>query len=600
MTLEDPASRMRALIDIPGCRSPAPHPTDDRIAFLGDASGMAQVWLWQDGAARQLSYHHEPVNSVLWSPDGTRLLFTADCGGDERWQIHLLDPTTGASRAVTADPTTVHIWGAWSPDGTSIAFTANAVQKDSLLPCILDLASGVATPVASPPGHHEVLAFSPDGVEILLRHRRHALSDQELLRVIIATGDTLPVLPPEGDGPAAYGGARFLRDRSGLAISDHDRDRPALWRFDRAGRAITCLLADPGADVEAFALSRDQESAVIALNRDGFSDLRHLDLATGERHTLPLPFAGVARNLSLPGDGQNLLCTLSAADRPPAIWRIGLAPGAMAAPLIAGTPEVPLKAGPPLALRFDSFDGESIPYFRYTPAGPRPAAGWPTVFAIHGGPELQWRPDFRPEVQWMLEHGIQVIAPNIRGSTGYGRRFHGLDDRSRRLDSLGDVVALRALLVADGVVDGARCGIYGRSYGGYMVLAALTETPDLWRFGANFYGIGNFFTHLLATGPWARQMRVAEYGDPDTDAALLRRISPAYRLDQIQAPLFMVHADRDPRVPPGESETVNSIMAGLGKRCEFLRIHHEGHGFLRNENARHVYGALANFILREL
>lgn len=322
-----------------------------------------------------------------------------------------------------------------------------------------------------------------------------------------------------------------------------------------------------------------------------------IDLATGGSRALHTPLSGVVTGLSVPGEGKTALCSISAVTMAPSLWDIPL----------DGTAARCLEGGAPLAdgvepsiAAFASFDGLSVPYFLYTPAGPRPAQGWPAVFIIHGGPEMQWRPEWRADVQWLVAQGIMVVAPNVRGSTGYGRAYHGLDDREKRLDSLSDLTFLRAHLTGDGIVNPERCAVFGRSYGGYMVMAALTENPDLWRCGVNFYGIGNFFTHLMATGPWARLIRVAEYGDPDADADLLRRISPVNRIDRVRAPLLMVHADRDPRVPPCESEIINSLMFGLGQRCDFLRVAHEGHGFKRIENIRRVFGTLAGFIAEKL
>lgn len=594
MSTIDPQT-IHPLLDIPSSRSPARAPRTGTLAFISDATGMPQLWISEAGTARPLTDHPEPVNSFAWSPAGDSILFTADCGGDERWQLYLLDPANGTVRALTRDPMTVHMWGAFSPDGTRIAYSANATQKERLHLQVMDLVTGAVSLVSDPAGHQEVLGFAPDGGSLLVRRTLGAGSDQKLDLVEIASGRRMPVL--EAPHRVKFAAARMLKAGGGLAICDLDGERMALWRFGADGASMGCVHQAEGCDLDAFALSPDQQSAVVAVNRDGFSQLDQLDLASGLVRPVALPIQGVVSALTVPGDGQTALCAISSAISAPAIWQIPLTGGSCqqlhgAEPLAEGIA--------PGLDRFASFDGLSVPYFRYTPPGPRPAAGWPAVFLIHGGPEMQWRPEWRADVQWLVSQGIMVVAPNVRGSTGYGRAYHGLDDREKRLDSLSDLTFLRAHLTGDGIVNPDRCGVFGRSYGGYMVMAALTENPDLWRCGVNFYGIGNFFTHLMATGPWARMIRVAEYGDPQKDADLLTRLSPVNRIDRIRAPLLMVHADRDPRVPPCESEIINSLMFGLGKRCDFLRVAHEGHGFKRIDNIRRVFGALAGFIAKEL
>ncbi|WCQ98584.1 S9 family peptidase [Paracoccus aestuarii] len=590
----DPSSIL-PLVEIPSARAPACSPTGDAVAFIDDRSGMPQLWIIEDGEARQLTDHPEPVNSFAWSPIGTQILFTADCGGDERWQLYLLQPETGAIRALTADPMTVHMWGAFSPDGQQIAFTANDRQKDQLDLRVMELATGAVQAVAEAAGHQEVLSFAPDGASLLVRRTLGAASDQKLELVEIATGRRSPVL--DADRRVKFAAARMLKAGGGLALCDFEGDRMALWGFDQHGASTGCVFRAEGCDLDAFAREPDQDSAVVTINEDGFCRLARVNLTTGESRPLAVPLDGVVTGLTVPAGGNVALCAVAGAANPSAIWELPLSGDTAVkrhgAEPLPGEVEAELSA-------FNSFDGLRVPFFLYRPKGEAPPSGWPAVFIIHGGPEMQWRPEWRADVQWLVRQGIMVVAPNVRGSTGYGRRYHGLDDREKRLNSLVDLTALRAYLVADGTVDGARTCVFGRSYGGYMVMAALAETPDLWRCGVNFYGIGNFATHLLATGPWARQIRVAEYGDPATDAEMLARISPVNRIDRVRAPLLMVHADRDPRVPPCESEIINSLMFGLGRRCDFLRISHEGHGFKRIDNIRRVFGTLAEFIAQEL
>lgn len=587
-----------SLLDVSGSRAPSLDPQSKSVAYLSDVSGTSQIWLKAVGAARRITDHPEPVSAFSWRPDGGQLLFLADHGGDERSQLFLLDVATAAVRPLTADPTTVHLWGAWSPDGSSIAYSSNATVKDSLDVHVMDIATGVARTVEAEHGYKEVLGFSPSGDQLLIRYRNGALSDQSLRLVSVETGKRTEILA--GGKPVSFTSAKLFKNGGGVAVCDFEGDRAALWRFDESGRVVACLWRDDARDLDLLVLSPNQDRAVIAANDQGWSSLYLLDLDTGPVSPIPMPARGVVSAMAITGGGSHLLCAVDGATRPSSIWSVPL-DGAGAECVVPAS--IPIVAVidfiEPQVGRCESFDGEQISYFRYAPRG-NAEKPMPTIFALHGGPELQWRPDFRPEVQWLASQGIQVIAPNVRGSTGYGRRFHSLDDLDRRLDSLRDVVTLRSELVDAGIVHPARCGIYGRSYGGFLVMSALTETPELWSLGANLYGIGNLFTHLLATGPWARQMRLAEYGDPQTDQALLHRISPVFRLDKVKAPLFMAHGDRDPRVPPGESETINSVMQGLGKACEFHRVRHEGHGFLRKDNARAVYRALADFVARLL
>jgi dipeptidyl aminopeptidase/acylaminoacyl peptidase len=219
---------------------------------------------------------------------------------------------------------------------------------------------------------------------------------------------------------------------------------------------------------------------------------------------------------------------------------------------------------------------------------------------VHGGPEGQYRPTFQPIVQYLASAGLSVLATNVRGSTGYGRAFAHLDDVRKRMDSVADLAHAAYWLRDSGRADPRRIAVYGGSYGGFMVLAALTNYPELWAAGVDLVGISNFVTFLENTGPWRRHLREAEYGSLEQDREFLEQISPINKVDAVRAPLFVIHGANDPRVPIGETEQMVARLRALGRTVEFLRLEDEGHQISKLANKLAVYPRAVEFLQRHL
>ena len=250
----------------------------------------------------------------------------------------------------------------------------------------------------------------------------------------------------------------------------------------------------------------------------------------------------------------------------------------------------------------ESFDELEVPGFFTLPdgheAGDGEASddGVPVVVDIHGGPESQRRPSFSSVKQYFLDRGYAYFEPNVRGSAGYGAEYAALDDVEKRMDSVADVEACVEWLQDHPAVDPDRIAAKGGSYGGFMVLAALTEYPDLWAAGVDVVGIANFVTFLENTGDWRRELREAEYGSLEDDREFLEEISPTNNIENIEAPLFVLHGENDPRVPVGEAEQIVEQAREQGVPVRKLIFEDEGHGFSKLENRIEAYSAIADFL----
>ena len=218
------------------------------------------------------------------------------------------------------------------------------------------------------------------------------------------------------------------------------------------------------------------------------------------------------------------------------------------------------------------------------------------VVNIHGGPEAQARPIFNPLAQYFVSHGFAVAVPNVRGSTGYGKRYEHLDDVRLRLDSVRDLVGLHDWLAGEGRFDTDRVVLYGGSYGGYMVLAGLAFHPELWAAGIDIVGISSLVTFLENTAPWRRAFREREYGSLERDRDFLLEASPLTHVDAIRAPLFVIHGANDPRVPSARRRQMHRVLTEKGFRCELLVYDDEGHGLQKLPNRLDAYPKAVAFL----
>jgi len=230
--------------------------------------------------------------------------------------------------------------------------------------------------------------------------------------------------------------------------------------------------------------------------------------------------------------------------------------------------------------------------FLYRPRASNP----PVVVYLHGGPESQYAPSFNPLIQYLVARGYAVAAPNVRGSTGYGKRFSHLDDRTKRLDAVSDLAALHDWLGATAGVNARRAALFGGSYGGYMVLAGLAFQPERWAAGVSVVGISSLKTFLENTSPWRRKFREREYGRLDTDGDFLLIASPLTHADDIRAPLFLIHGENDPRVPVGEARQIHNLLEAKGIRTELVVYPDEGHGLGKLKNRLDAYPRAAAFL----
>jgi len=569
----------------------------ERVYVLSDLSGTLQLYRIPPagGELEQLTDLAEPVRAFP-IPQRRDLVLSVDAGGNEREQLYLHSGEPGAElRPLVVEPDFLHRDPHLSRDGALLAYSCNRRNGSDLDVYVRDLDAAGERRVFDRGGMCAAAGFSSDGRLLAVLRPTERSGDEELWLVDVGSGDAVRVTTHEGE--AEYGPPQWLSGRAFLCASNEGRDTVAVRRYDLESRGWTTVLESRW-DLSCW-VDDGATALLVEENADGYSRLELRDPATLElRRELPLPGRGV---LGMPyeeprfsPDGRRLAYQFTSPVVPGDVWLVDL-----------GTGETSRLTRSPHAFdedelvepdlhRFRSFDGESIPAFLFEPSsGDEPP---PVVFVIHGGPEAQLRPIWSPLVQYFASHGLAVLAPNVRGSTGYGKRYEHLDDVERRLDSVHDLGALQDALVQAGRVDGERAALYGGSYGGYMVLAGLAFQPERWAAGIEIVGISSLVTFLENTADWRRRFREREYGSLERHREFLLEASPLTHADRIRAPLFVIHGANDPRVPLGEAEQIQRSLTERGIRCELLVYEDEGHGLKKLKNKLDAYPRAVEFL----
>ena len=546
--------------EISGSWSPALSPDGRHAAYVSDRSGTPKVWVQPVGSDLTflVDTGEHPVSAVRWSTGGGWLACEIAPGGAPRHEVWLVRPDGSALHQVAGfgDGTADNM--RWLPGRSLLAVTENLTTA-----LVIDPVRDVRTVIAEG-DLIALLDLSPDGQRALLRHGPRG--DRHVAVRDLASGADEIVTRGEDGVFGPDGHTVYARSEAG--------EYPELVRVTADGTEV--LASSDTADVESFAITASGGTAAVLWNRrGGTSELSIHDLVTGGKLPVPLP-GPVVGGIAWSADGSTLSFTAEGPGQPHGTWTFDG----------TGLHKVNAEDADPGAIRpvlhtFASHDGLEISGWLFCPAGSGPH---PTVLWFHGGPEAQERPGHGPLFQSLADRGIAVFAPNVRGSSGFGRTFVNADNGPLRYDAIADVSSCVAYLVDAKVADPARVGVMGRSYGGYLTLAALVTYPELFAVGIDICGMSNFATFYEHTEPWIAAAAVSKYGDPVADAELLHDLSPMTRIDRLTTPLLIVHGENDSNVPVIEAAQVAAALAERGVEHRYLLFPGEGHELLHRSS----------------
>jgi dipeptidyl aminopeptidase/acylaminoacyl peptidase len=405
------------------------------------------------------------------------------------------------------------------------------------------------------------------------------------------------------DPPGQFSGDISPDGATVYVTSNKDRDLSAFGRIrigaDGVPGPIEVIAERPDAELDGFSLSHSGDEATLAWNVAGRHELAFIDLRSGAARPGPALPAEMLGGAVYSPDDRVLALTAFGSAAPVDVWLLDRATGGLRQLTSSSHAGVDLtRLVKPELVRFRAHDGLELSGWLYRPRGVSGPA--PYVLSFHGGPEGQERPSFRSDYQALLASGIGVFAPNVRGSSGFGKKFVNLDNAELRFNGVRDIKASADFLVQQGVADPTRLGITGGSYGGYMTMAGVTEFPDLFAAGVNLFGIVNFATFFAQSEPWMAAISTKEYGDPATQADLLARLSPIHKLDRIKAALMVQHGANDTNVPVVEAEQIVQALKGRGVPVEYILFPDEGHGWRKVPNRVQSITSMVGFFRKHL
>jgi dipeptidyl aminopeptidase/acylaminoacyl peptidase len=564
-----------------------------------------------------------PAVAVSYSPDGRWLAVEVSPRGTERNEIWLVsndpdDPGADLVRDSSDAKTSLVEW-----DNHMLAI--DAVGSDGVAEGRL---------IDPPTGSTATIDRRADG-ELVAAESGYALmrvgprANMELL-LVRPDGSWRPVLPPQ---PGSTTDAGHIMPPLGgeppvlLMVGDHGADRRRVMRVHESEGVMRSreLIANPDADADEFLVSDDSRTAAVLWNEDGVSSLEILMLDEYQRvtvrRTVSLP-GMVASGMSLTGDGKTLALTVESPDVPKCVHTVDCRTGAVTALGIGAGVGAGIGVGggvsaasgsewsdPPLLgagqqpqlLHFAARDGVELSGWLYRGAVPDfgpPTGPRPVLLHFHGGPEGQSRPEHHDVLRAVIDAGVTVFTPNVRGSFGGGRAFLHADNRYGRFAGIDDVQDCVHFLVSMGIADADRVAISGRSYGGYLTNIGVTWFPGLFRAAISACGMSDLQTFYRDSEPWIASAAYPKYGYPIQDGELLRSVSPLHRVDRVRTPVLFIHGANDTNVPPSEFRQMKDALDARGVPTEELVMQDEGHEFVKAFNRQVIADRMVDFLRR--
>lgn len=572
---------------------------EKEILFTSDKSGIYNAYKLsiEGGEAEQLTYSDSTaIYGTSFFPNDNRILFMNDQNGNEIFHISLMNED-GTVQDLTPDEGARSIFYGWSYDEKSFYYGSN---KRS--PRFIDIYEMNIETFESEMIYQNDEAYSMGNVsndkKFITFGESITMNNSNMYLYNFETKEIKLLTPHDGD--IQYSSVGFSVDSKSLYyLTDENSEFTYLKRYDIES-AETEKVMEADWDIMYAYFSRNGKYWVTGINNDSRTEIRIMDTESGKVLAMPFDPIGNISSVNISKSEELMTFYVNGSRSPSNLYVYNFNTNKYNKLTESLNPEIdPEDLVESKVVRYKSFDGLEIPAVLYKPQDIKPGEKVPAIVKVHGGPGGQARVGYRASTQYFVNHGYVVIDVNNRGSSGYGKTFYKLDDMKHGEDDLYDCVKAKDFLAATGYVDTNKIGILGGSYGGYMVLAALTFTPEEFAVGVDLFGISNWVRTLESIPPYWEAFREALYvemGNPETDKDYLYSISPLFHYENINKPLMVLQGANDPRVIKEESDEIVEAVKKNNVPVEYLLFDDEGHGFRKKENRIKGYKAILDFL----
>jgi dipeptidyl aminopeptidase/acylaminoacyl peptidase len=580
-------------------------PDGKSVAFISNMSGRNNLWVVpaDGGWPVQLTISDQRQSSPAWSPDGKWIAYQSDYDGDEQWDIFLVSPKTGKVVNLTQTREIAELNPTWSPDGRYLAYEVkpktSAAYEIDIYDMVMREVKHLTTNTPQDKRNSNP-RWSKDGKYIVYVQEQAKGTDSNIFVAEVATAASTLLTPHEGEqlhtaNDISPDGKKVLLTSN--AANGYDN----IGLLDVATKKISWLTKDKW-EIRGHEFSPDGKHITFSANVDGNEDIYLYDLAAGKAAVLPM-----AKGVNQPAgghsaftpDGSRLMYYHNGPTAPGDLWVYHLGTGKsqqLTHSLVAGVRSEDMVE--PHLVHYPSRDGKwTISAFLYVPFNMARNGQNAALVYIHGGPTSQTMNSFNRFVQYAVNQGYMVLAPNYRGSTGYGKEFQQANLFDMGGGDLQDVLAGVDWIKQTGHLDPKKIAVMGGSYGGYLSMMAVTKAPEVWAAGVPIVPFVNWFTEIENEDPVLQQSDLATMGDPVKNKALYEERSPINFIDQIKAPLLLLAGGHDPRCPKSETQQVVDAIKKRGGTVDSKIYENEGHGFARVENQIDAYKRVADFLL---
>lgn len=573
---------------------------ESRLLVSSDESGIFNLYEIniEDGTKKQVTHSEkESFFAIDYVPGTGQILYSADKGGNEINHIYLLEED-GTTKDLTPGEEAKSSFAGWSEDKKSMYYLSNKRDPRYFDMYKMNMADKTVEMLYENTEGFSISGSSADE-NILALQKSVTTSENRLFLYDRTTGQTTEI--SDTDKPGIYSASGFSKDgKYFFYTTDVDAEFTYLVRHEVESGKNTVLFQTDW-DVMYSYVSENEKYRVIAINEDGKNTLVVLDNTSGEKVDFPEIPDGNIVAVSISESEAKMRLTVGTSRSPNNLYVYHFDTGKFKKLTETLNPEIDREdLVSAKVVRFKSFDGLEIPAIYYKPLTATAENKVPALVWVHGGPGGQSRTGYSSLLQYLVNNGYAILAVNNRGSSGYGKSFHKMDDRNHGDKDLKDCIWGKKWLQEQEYIDPEKTGIIGGSYGGYMTMAAMTFEPDEFEAGVNIFGVTNWLRTLKSIPPYWESFREALYeelGDPNTaDSIRLREISPLFHADRIKNPVMVLQGANDPRVLQVESDEIVEAMEKNNIPVEYIVFPDEGHGFVKKENEIKGYGQILKFL----